>query len=183
MPAVNTKEWLDPEPRANLLRTEVSETQLLNSLLLCPAETAMDCPRLEPNITAGFWTSHSAFAEETESTVGEEYEMTDVDDTTTIPVVTTKWRLELCPLALLHMMFVVDDQIVAAQAVDPSLIDVLYDPCFHVEPPDKFRTDLLAKFPNACIDVDANENDSVQLPVVRPTVTDTNLDAPTCCST
>ena len=90
MPAVNTKEWLDPEPRANLLRTEVSETQLLNSLLLCPAETAMDCPRLEPNITAGFWTSHSAFAEETESTVGEEYEMTDVDDTTTIPVGTTK---------------------------------------------------------------------------------------------
>jgi hypothetical protein len=81
------------------------------------------------------------------------------------------------------MMFVVDDQNVAAQAVDPSLTDVLCDPCFHVEPPDKVRTDLLAKFPNACIDVEANENDSVQLPGVTPTVTDTNLDAPTCRST
>lgn len=88
MPVVNTIEWLDPTPRAHLLRTEVSEIQLLNSLWLFPAETAMDCLRLEPNIDTGLWTSNPAFLEERESTVADEYEMPDVDDTTIIPVVT-----------------------------------------------------------------------------------------------
>lgn len=72
---------------------------------------------------------------------------------------------------------------VAAQVVDPNLIDVLWNPCLDIEPPKKVRTELLAKFPIACNDVDANENDSVELPGVTPTVIDTILDVPTCCST
>ena len=125
MPVVSTREWLDPVPLAHILTTAVSEIQLLNSLWLCPAESAMDCPRLEPNATTACGTSHPTFADEMSSTVGDEYEMIDVDDAAIIPVVTTTRWLDLCPCALIHLTLVVDDHMAASQTENPSLIDGL----------------------------------------------------------